>query len=292
MLIAGRMRSPWKIWRDPAGRLSPLRIVTLFCLLTPLAKAVVEFDAIRFDARPVDNLIHRSGFWALIILLVALAVTPLARIARFNQVLDVRRMIGVAAFVYAFTHISLFVVDQMFDFAKVAIEIISRVYLIIGFTALLGLTALALTSTDAMVRRLGVKHWQRLHQAIYVIGLLALIHFFQQTKADVWVPTFAASLYGWLIAYRLLVKLRQTREPLPMWMLLALTFAISILTFIAEAAGIAIVFKVSALLVLQTSLEFDLEMIRPGWLALGAGLCVVALGFVRSRFVKAKKRSP
>jgi methionine sulfoxide reductase heme-binding subunit len=286
------MRAPWKIWCDPAGRLSPLRIVTLLGLLAPLAKAIVEFDAIRFDARPVDNLIHRSGFWALIILLIALAVTPLARIGRFNRVLDVRRMIGVAAFAYAFTHISLFIVDQMFDFAKVAMEIISRVYLIIGFTALLGLTALALTSTDGMVRRLGVKRWQRLHQAIYIIGLLALIHFFQQTKADVWVPTFAASLYGWLIGYRLLVKLRQTREPPSTWMLLALTCAISILTFIAEAAGIAIVFKVSPLRVLQTSLEFDFEMIRPGWLALGAGLCVVALDFTRKRFVKPRKRAP
>ena len=123
-------------------------------------------------------------------------MTPLRRIARFNLLVDVRRMIGVGAFVYAASHISLYFADQMFDVWKVASEIVRRLYLTIGFTALLGLTALAVTSTDGMVRRLGGKRWQRLHNVVYGIGLLALIHYFQQTKADVSVPTFAAGLFG------------------------------------------------------------------------------------------------
>ena len=292
MLLAGPMRPvrhPLKIWRDPRDHLSPLRIITLLCLLAPFAKAIYEFDEIRLGARPIDNLIHRAGFWAIIFLLVALAVSPLRRIARFNQLLDIRRMIGVAAFAYAATHISLFVVDQMFDLAKVAHEIIFRVYLTIGFLALLGLTALATTSTDGMVRQLGVKRWQRLHQAIYVIGGLALIHFFQQNKADEWVPTFAAGLFGWLIGYRLLVKLRKTREEPPTWMLLALTVTMSALTFICEAVGIGIVFNVSPWRILQTTFDFDFNMIRPGWLVLGAGLCVVALDYVRARLAKPRR---
>ena len=120
-------------------------------------------------------------------------------------------------------HISLYVADQMFDLWKVASEIALRLYLTIGFTALLGLTALAVTSTDGMVRRLGGKRWQRLHNIIYGIGLLALIHFFQQTKADVSVPTFVAGLFGWMIGYRLLIKFRNTRDEPPAWMLLALS---------------------------------------------------------------------
>ncbi len=283
------MRHPLKVWRDPGDRLSSLRILTLLGLLAPFAKAIYEFDAIRLDARPIDNLIHRAGFWAIILVLVALAVTPLSRIARFNRLLDVRRMIGVGAFAYAAAHITLFVVDQMFDLAKVATEIIFRIYLTIGFFALLGLTALAVTSTDGMVRRLGVKRWQRLHQAIYAIGLLALIHFFQQNKADVWVPTFAAGLYGWLIGFRLIVNRRKTRGALPTWMLLALTVVISALTFICEAVGIGIVFNISPLRVLQTSFEFDFDMIRPGWLVLAAGLCVTVLDFVRARFAKPQR---
>src|SRR6185295_6134271 len=102
--------------------------------------------------------------------MISLAVTPLRRVARFNHLVDVRRMIGVGAFVYAAAHISLYVADQMFDLWKVASEIVLRLYLTIGFIALLGLMALAATSTDAMVRRLGAKRWQRLHQAIYVIA--------------------------------------------------------------------------------------------------------------------------
>ena len=147
--------------------------------------AIYDFNTEGFGARPLNNVIHRTGYWALIFLMTSLAMTPLRRIARFNLLVDVRRMIGVGAFVYAATHISLYVADQMFDLWKVASEIALRLYLTIGFTALLGLTALAVTSTDGMVRRLGGKRWQRLHNVIYVIGLLALIHYFQQTKADV-----------------------------------------------------------------------------------------------------------
>ena len=283
------MRHPFKIWRDPANNISPLRIITLACLVAPVLKAFIDADDIIHSARPIDNLIHRAGYWTIIFLLSALAVTPLRRIARFNQLVDVRRMIGVGAFFYAATHILLFTADQMFDLTKVASEILFRIYLTIGFIALLGLTVLAVTSTDGMVRRLGVKRWQLLHQAVYVITGLALIHFFQQNKADLWVPTFAAGLFGWMIGHRLLLKWRNSRDEPPTWMLLVLTVTISALTFICEAVGIGILFKVSPLRVLQTSFDFDFDMIRPGWLVLGAGLCVVMLDAVRARFAKPRR---
>jgi sulfoxide reductase heme-binding subunit YedZ len=274
------MRASYQIWRDRRGRLSALRIAVLMLLVTPVGLALATMLSDGLGARPINDLIHRAGYWALVFVLLALAVTPLARIARFARVMDVRRMIGVGAFVYAATHILLFITDQMFDLIKVATEIAVRLYLTIGFTALVGLAVLAATSTDAMVRRLGPR-WQRLHQIVYVIALLALIHFFQQTKADVWLPTFVASLFGWLMGYRLLVRLsKSTREP-SAWMLLTLAVAVSALTFAAEAIGIAIAYRVSPLLVLETAFDFELDMIRPGWLVLGAGLCVVVLALVR-----------
>jgi len=280
-----RPKAPWQVWRDAAGRLSPLRIVALAFLFVPVAVAIYDYNVEGFGARPLNNVIHRTGYWALIFLMTSLAITPLRRIARFNQLVDVRRMIGIGAFVYAASHISLYVADQMFDLWKVASEIALRLYLTIGFTALLGLTVLAVTSTDGMVRRLGGNRWQRLHNIIYGIGLLALIHFFQQTKADVAVPTFVAGLFGWMIGYRLLIKFRDRREEPPACMLLALSVIIAALTFIAEAVGIGIVFNVSPFRVLQTAFDFDdLAMIRPGWLVLGAGLVVVAVDLVRARF--------
>ena len=283
------MRHPLKIWRDTADRLSVLRIATLACLCAPLIKAFYDVDAIVHGARPIDNLIHRAGFWAIIFLLAALAVSPLRRIGRFNQFVDVRRMIGVGAFFYLAAHFLLFIVDQMFDLKKVASEIVFRVYLTIGFVALLGMTALAVTSTDGMVRRLGTRRWQLLHQAIYLIALLGLIHFFQQNKSDVSVPTFAAGVFGWIIGYRVLIKLRNSRQEPPTWMLFALTVAVSALTFIAEAVGLGVVFHVSPWRILATSFDFDFDMIRPGWLVFAAGLCVVALDFLRARYAKPRR---
>ena len=133
-----------------------------------------------------------------------------------------------------------------------------------------------------MVRRLGGLRWRRLHQAIYAIALLALIHYFQQTKADVTVPTFAAGLLTWLLGYRLLAWWRDTGE-LPAWHLLALALAVSILTFAGEAIGIGITFGVSPLRVLDSIFDFDAG-IRPGWQVLAAGLAVVALDVVRARW--------
>src|ERR1700722_15596287 len=200
-----------QIWRDRRGNLSWLRVAALALLLMPLGIALWDADAIVHGARPLNDVIHRAGFWMLMFILATLAVTPLRRITRFGQLVDVRRMLGVGAFLYGVAHISLYAADQMFDLTKVASEIVHRIYLVIGFTALLGLATLAATSTDAMVRRLGGMRWQRLHRLIYVIGILALIHYFQQTKADVSVPTFTAGIFVWLIGFRVMIKLRKAR---------------------------------------------------------------------------------
>ncbi|HZL38912.1 MAG TPA: protein-methionine-sulfoxide reductase heme-binding subunit MsrQ [Pseudolabrys sp.] len=276
------MKRSWEIWRDRRGRLSPLRVAALALLLFPLAKALLDVGAIAHGARPINDLIHRAGFWALVFLGVTLAVTPLRRIARYRNLIDVRRMLGVGTFCYIAAHLTLFLADQSYSLAKVAHEISHRVYLIIGGIAWLGLATLAATSTDGMVKRLGGQRWRRLHQLIYAIALLALIHYFQQTKADATVPTFAAGLFLWLIGYRLVVW-RQASQELSTLTLLALSLAVSVLTFIGEAVGIGFAFHVSPLRVLDTVFDFDAG-IRPGWQVLGAGLVVVTTDVVRGRW--------
>jgi sulfoxide reductase heme-binding subunit YedZ len=294
-----------QIWRDRRGQISPLRIAALALLLLPLALAAWNAEAIAGGARPVNDLIHRAGFWALMLLLVTLAITPLRRISRFAQLIDVRRMLGVGAFCYAALHISLYVVDQVFDLGKVASEIVHRVYLLIGFTALTGLAVLAMTSTDGMVRRLGGSRWQSLHQIVYVIGFLALIHYFQQTKADVSAPTLVAGLFAWLMCYRIVV--RRIRGELSSAGIAVLSVVVAALTLLAQSIGVAIVFHVSPLTVLQTAFtfyfDFDLEsvadtlqsvvdtvaMLNPAWLVLAAGLIVAALNMVFARFAKPRR---
>jgi sulfoxide reductase heme-binding subunit YedZ len=276
------MNSSWQLWRDRRGRVSRLRVGTLALLLFPLAKALVDAQSIVHGARPLNDLIHRAGFWALTFLGVTLAVTPLRSIARYGKLVDMRRMLGVGAFCYIAAHLTLFTADQMFDLGKIVHEISHRWYLIVGGTAWLGLATLAATSTDGMVRRLGGWRWRRLHQAVYVIALLALIHYFQQTKADVTVPVFAASLFLWLFAYRLVAWWQDTGE-LSTLTLLALSCAVSALTFIGEAVGIGIAFHVSPMRVLDVAFDFSAG-IRPGWEVLAAGLVVVAIDFVRARW--------
>jgi methionine sulfoxide reductase heme-binding subunit len=271
----------WHLWRDRRGHLSALRVATLGLLLTPLVKAVFQASEIAHGARPLNELIHRAGFWALVFLGVTLAVTPFRRVLRYGNLVDIRRMLGVGTFCYIATHLALFFADQSYDPAKFIHEVTHRVYLIVGAVAWIGLAALATTSTDGMVRRLGGLRWRRLHQAVYAIALLALIHYFQQTKADVTVPTFAASLFLWLIAYRLLAWWQDTSELSPLD-LLALAIAVSVITFAGEAIGIAIAFHVSPLRVLETVFDFEAG-IRPGWQVLAAGLAVAAIDAAMSR---------
>jgi len=288
-MTARTATASWQLWRDRRGQLSPLRLATLGLLLMPLAKAIYDANAIIHSARPLNELIHRAGFWALVFLGVTLAVTPFRRIVRYGGLIDVRRMLGVGTFCYVAAHLMLYIADQGFDIGKVAYEITHRWYLIIGGTAWLGLAVLAATSTDGMVRRLGGLRWRRLHQAVYAIALLALVHYFQQTKADVIVPIFAASLFLWLIAYRLLAWWQQTGE-LTTLSLLGLTIAVSFTTFIGEATGIGLAFGVSPLRVLGVAFDFDAG-IRPGWQVLAAGLAVVLVDAVRPRWRKSVLRT-
>jgi sulfoxide reductase heme-binding subunit YedZ len=271
----------WQVWRDRRGGLSPLRIATLALLLLPVAKALVDAGDITHGARPLNDLIHRAGFWALVFLGVTLAVTPLRRIARYGNLIDVRRMLGIGTFIYIAAHLVLYVADQKFDFAKAIYEFTHRVYLIVGGVAWLGLAVLAATSTDAMIKRIGGLRWRRLHRTIYLIALLALVHYFQQTKADVTVPTFVAGVFTWLMGYRVLAWW-QGRQELSTLSLLALSVVVALLTFAGEAIGIGLAFNVSPLRVLETVFDVDAG-IRPGWQVLAAGLVVAAVDLVRSR---------
>lgn len=280
------MPNSMALWLDRKGNLSWLRVATLALLVWPVLLAGVAASRSGLTGRPLNELIHRSGWWALIFLLLSLAVTPLRASGRWGRLVDVRRMIGVAAALYAGLHLSLYVLDQNGDVLKVATEIVRRLYLTIGFVALLGLIALAVTSNDAMLKRLGGLAWRRLHQVAYGIGILALIHYVQQTKADVAVPMAYAGLFLWLMGYRVLARMRR-QGTLDALSLLLLTVAAALLTFAADAAWIWGLAGRPPLpdflsLYIPTLLDADLG-IRPGWYVAGAGLAVVLLDLVRAR---------
>ena len=197
-------------------------------------------------------------------------------------------MLGVAAFAYVFTHLVLYTADQKFDLEKVASEIVLRIYLTIGFAAVLMLAALAATSTDAMIRRLGPR-WQQLHRLAYLIGVLAVIHYFMQSKLDVWEPTIMGGCFLWLMGYRLLAWKQRNR--VPVWQLGLLAVAAGLLTALGEAGYFWAVNGIDPLRVLPANLSL-MAGLRPSWIVLAMGLAVAALGGGRSYWKQRAKLRP
>ncbi|HQT79163.1 MAG TPA: protein-methionine-sulfoxide reductase heme-binding subunit MsrQ [Rhodopila sp.] len=188
-------------WRDRRGRFLPFKAAVLASLFVPGALYAFWLSTDALGGRPVMETIHGTGLWALRLLLISLAITPFARAFDWPGLLLVRRMVGVAAACYAVAHLGLYVVDQNFNLIKVVSEIALRFYLTIGFVALLGLLALAGTSTNNWMKALG-RNWKRLHRLAYPIGAVALLHYYIQAKANVSEPVFASGLFIWLMAWR------------------------------------------------------------------------------------------
>jgi len=194
-------------WTDRRGQLSWLRLAVFAGLLLPAAKIFYDLATGPVLAEPYEAALHAAGDWTVRLLLLTLAITPLRRIFAWNRIAGARRMIGVSVLAYALLHLGLYAAEEQWNLAKVASEIVQRIYLTIGFTALLGLSLLGATSFDAAIRKLG-RGWQRLHSVVYGIGVLALVHFFLQSKSDVTEPTLMAGLFLLLMVYRLAVKIR------------------------------------------------------------------------------------
>src|SRR4029453_2425929 len=149
--------------RERSGRWSSMKIGAFVAALMPALWIAYQAFADELGARPVTEAIHQAGDWALRFLLIALAVTPAQRVLHYPRIILARRTFGVACAGYAVLPLSLYVLDQHFDLFKVASEIVLRIYLLIGALALAGLLALASTSTDGAIRRLGSQRWIALH---------------------------------------------------------------------------------------------------------------------------------
>jgi sulfoxide reductase heme-binding subunit YedZ len=266
-------------WTDRAGRLSRLKLAVFLALLAPALLLLADALAGTLGARPWDAAVHRVGWWTTLFLIASLAVTPLRRALRWGELMSVRRMVGVTVFFGAFLHLVLYAGQQAWDLPKVASEIVLRFYLTIGFVALLGLGALAATSTDGMVRHLGGPRGQKLHKLVYPIALLALVHFFLQVKNDVTEPLLFSGLFAWLMLYRVWnwkIGAPGTAT------LSALALLSATLTAGLEVAIITLKYPVTVATMLEAQFDFAAG-IRPVWWVLAAGLAVVVLAEVRRR---------
>lgn len=277
-------------WIGPDDRVSPLKLIVFVALFVPGLWIAYELSQGMLVPRPLNQATHEIGRWAIRLIFLSLAITPLRQILRWPQLILVRRMIGVAAFAYILVHLFLYTADEKFDLLKVASEIWLRIYLTIGFTALIGLAVLAATSTDAMIARLGGKTWRRLHQAIYGITLLGIIHFYMQAKADVWEPMWMTGLFVWLMAYRVVQWARKRRGPLSLPWLVGLTAFAGVFTAVGEAVYFWIATGVDPTMVLSANFS-TFAGLRPSWIVLGAGLAVVLAGTAANAW-KTRPRKP
>jgi sulfoxide reductase heme-binding subunit YedZ len=268
--------NPYFPWLDRSGRVSSFKALVFGLLLLPGAYVAWQL-ATHGYARPYILANHDLGDWSIRLLFVALAVTPLRQSLGLPNLILVRRMIGVAAFCYALAHVVFYALDKSLNLWVVAREIALRYYLTIGFIGFLILLALAVTSTDGMIRRLGGKRWAALHRLVYGAGALAAVHFFIQSKADVTEPFVMGGLLLWLMLWRIAAPrgwFRQVTASLAALVLLALVSAAA--TAGAEALYYHLKTGVDLARVFATNWMAGIG-VRPSWVVGGSALAV-ALG--------------
>jgi sulfoxide reductase heme-binding subunit YedZ len=184
--------------------------------LVPLASIMLRAFGGLLNANPIAQVENELGLSALIFLLAALACTPARRLFQWSWPARVRRELGLFAFFYASLHFLTYVfLDQAVDVSAIFEDIAKRPFITVGFSALVLMVPLAITSTNAMVRRVGFRRWQRLHQLTYIAGLLAVIHFIWRVKIDVSQPITYAVALGVLLAIRGAFWLNTRLRPAP-----------------------------------------------------------------------------
>jgi sulfoxide reductase heme-binding subunit YedZ len=177
-------------------------VVWLLCLL-PLAVLSMKAATDDLGANPIDFITDWLGDWTLRLLLIALALTPLRILTGAAWLVVFRRMLGLFAFFYATLHFSVWLVlDHFFAWDQMLADIVKRRYITVGMLALTLLIPLALTSTTGMIKRLGGVAWRRLHRLVYVIGILAVLHYLWLAKAGVQDPFYYAGILIVLLGIR------------------------------------------------------------------------------------------
>jgi methionine sulfoxide reductase heme-binding subunit len=181
--------------------------------LAPFGWLVFRGFTGRLSVNPIEDITLTTGIWALRLLLVTLAITPLRRLTGWNPVIQYRRMLGLFAFFYASAHLLTYLVlDQGLAFEFILPDIVKRPYITVGMTAFLLMVPLALTSTKGWIRRLGRK-WQLLHRLVYLSGILACLHFIWKVKVVIGEPVYYAAILATLLGFRVLWTLRRPIGP-------------------------------------------------------------------------------
>lgn len=276
---------PPALFFERNGRFSFEKTVSLISIFLPLAWLGWRVAVWDFGARPVTEAIHFTGLWAIRFLLLSLAVTPVRRLFHWPKLVLARRPIGLAALGYAGLHLVLYAADQGWNLGRVASEIVLRFYLTIGAAALLMLMVLGATSFNAAIRAMGGKRWNALHATVYPLAILAMAHFFIQSRLDVTEPVLMTGLLVLLLGYRLVFW--RLRVPGPLGFAV-LSLVAGLFTALVEVAWYGLATGIDPWLVAAANLD-PAGGLSPAWWVAVTGLLVAAAAQVRHWIAPPKK---
>ncbi len=173
-------------------------------MFAPAAWLIYQLQSGEYGIYPMwlGGMTYWSGVWATAVLLLALAVTPAMTILGWRRLIDVRRMIGVAALVYTIAHLIIYFGLRFFNFATIGKELLTP-SLLTATLSTIGLIALGVTSVDAAIARMGARGWQRLHNTVYVVTALAVLHALLSRGTNP-MQYLLAGMFFWLMAWRVL----------------------------------------------------------------------------------------
>ena len=201
---------------NPTPRqLSAIKVALFLAALLPLARLIHGALSDGLGANPIEFITHQTGTWTFNFLLVTLCVTPLRSLTGLHWLQRLRRMLGLFVFFYGLLHFTTYVwLDQFFDLQAIARDILKRPFVTVGFAAFLLLIPLAATSSNWAIRQLGGKRWQALHRSVYLIGMLATIHYFWLVKITAIVyPLIYAALLAVLLGWRVKKRIASYTPP-------------------------------------------------------------------------------
>ena len=200
------MRLIWP-WQDRQRRFSWLKATAFALVLLPAIRFTYQFATGDYGVLPIalGGMVYWSGVWATALLLMALAVTPALTILRWPALVDARRMIGVTALVYTLAHIIIYFALRSWNFGVIVNEMATRLSMIVAMLSTIGLIVLGATSLDAVIRRMGAKGWQRLHNTNYTISGLAMLHVVL-ARGTYPEQYMLAGIFLWLMMWRLLAR--------------------------------------------------------------------------------------
>ncbi|WP_373354165.1 sulfite oxidase heme-binding subunit YedZ [Pseudoroseicyclus sp. CXY001] len=267
----------WMPWTGADGRLSPLKLAVFLALLYPAGWMLLEWNKGIWMV-PQADLTYWSGVWAIWVLLASLAVTPARRILRWGRLLQVRRMIGVAALLYTIAHLVIYFWLRFWNWAEIGTEVVTRLSLILATLALIGLIALGATSFDAAVRAMGAG-WRRLHWWTYPVTTLAVIHFLLSPGSFAGMPFLVLGCFAWLMGWRWLEARRRGTAP---GALLALTAVAAAVTLAAEALMPWWLLDADPAFTLSLNVSFLLG-VTPVYKVAALGLAITAAAWLRNR---------